>query len=79
MALDNRHPTGDTGIGAVIVTRRIRTVQYLVADVAAAETYITAEAAVGKGAMVQTPIPPHQDGQKIRGSSQNGRGGGRSE
>ena len=64
MASDNRHPTGDTGTGAVIGNRRIRTAQDLVADVAdvedvaAEETEITAEAAVGEGEMVQTPPPP---------------------
>ena len=55
MASENRHPTGDTGTGAVIGTRRTITTQDLVADVAdvvAAETEITAEAAVGEGAMV---------------------------
>ena len=77
MALDNRHPTGDTGIGAVIVTRRIRTVQYLVADLAAAETYITAEWTVDEKAMVQKTTPPHQDRQKTRSGGQNGREGGR--
>ena len=30
-----------------------------------AETEITAEAAVGEGAMVKTPTPPHQDGHKL--------------
>ena len=49
------------------------------ADVAAAETVITAEVAVGEGAMVQTPPPPNQDGQKTQGGGQNGRKGGRSE
>ena len=33
---------------------------------------------MGEGAMVQTPTPPHQDGQKTRGGGQNGREGGRS-
>ena len=59
MASENRHPTGYTGIWEVIGTRILRTAQDLVADVAAAETEITAEAAVGEGAMVQTPTPPH--------------------
>ena len=58
MASENRHPTGDTGTGAVIGTRRIRTAQDLVTDVAAAETEIMAEESVGEGAMVQTPTPP---------------------
>ena len=50
----------------------------LIFDMAAAETDITAEAEVGKGEMVQTPTPPHKDGQKTRGGGQNGREGGRS-
>ena len=58
MVLENRHPTGDTGTGAVIRTRRLRMARDLVADVAAVETEITADVAVGKGAMVQTPTPP---------------------
>ena len=45
---------GDTGTGVVIGTRRIIMAQDLVADVAAAETEITAGAAVGEGGMVQT-------------------------
>ena len=76
MASENRHPTGDTGTGAFIGTRRIITAQYLVADVvdmAVAETEITA--AVGEGEMVQTTTPYHQDGQKTRGGGQNGRKG----
>ena len=36
----------------------------------AEKTGTTAEAGVREGAMVQTPTPPHQDGQKIRGSGQ---------
>ena len=62
------HPTGDTGTGAVIGTRRIRTAQYLVADVAdvaAEETEITAEVAVGEGEMVQTPPPPTKTDRKL--------------
>ena len=81
MASENRHPTGDTGTGAVIGTRRTITAQDLVVDVAdvtALETEITAEAAVGEGAMVQTPPPPNQDGQKTQGGGQNGREGGMS-
>ena len=74
MVSEHRHPTGEPGTGAVIGTWRTRTAQDLVADVAAAETDKTA--AVGEGAMVLTP-PPHQDGQKTRGGSQNGREGGR--
>ena len=65
MAPENRHPTRATGTGAVIGTWRIRTAQSLVADVAAAETGITAEAAVGKGAMVQTPTPPTKADRKL--------------
>ena len=57
MALEHRHPTGEPGTGAVIRTRRTRTAQDLVADVATAETDKTAEAAVGKGAMFQTLTP----------------------
>ena len=74
MALESRYPTRDTGKGADITdigTRRLRTAQYLVADMAEAETEITAKAAVGEGAMVQTPPPPHQDGQKTWGGGQN--------
>ena len=79
MASENRDPTGDTGTGAVIGTRRLRTARYLVVDVAAAETEIKVEAAVGKGEMVQTPLPPpHQDGQKTRDGRQNRREGVRS-
>ena len=81
MASESRDPTGDTGTGADITdigTRRLRTAQDLVADVVEAETLITAEAEVREGAMVQTPTPPHQDGQKTRGSRQNGHEGGRS-
>ena len=77
MASDNRHPTGDAGAGAVIRTRRIRKAQDLVADVAASETDITAEAAVVEGEMVQKPTP-HQDGQKTWCGGQNRRKGGRS-
>ena len=61
MAPESRDPTGDTGTWADITdigTWRLRTEQYLVADVAEAETEITAEVAVGKGEMVQTPSPP---------------------
>ena len=61
MALEHRHPTGEPRTGAVIRTRRPRTAQDLVADVAdvaAAETDKTEEAAVGEGEMVQTPTPP---------------------
>ena len=65
MESEYRHPTGDTGTGAVIGTRKIRTAQVLVADVAAAETDIMAEAAVGEGAMVQTPTPPTKTDRKL--------------
>ena len=61
MALESRDPTGDTGTGADITdirTQRLRTAQDLVANVAEAETEITAEAAVREGEMVQTPPPP---------------------
>ena len=54
------HTTGETGTGEVIGTQRLRTAQYLVAyvaDVAAADTEITAEATVGEGEMVQTTTP----------------------
>ena len=81
MALEHSHPTGEPGTGAVIRTRRPRTAQDLVADVAdvaAEETDKTEEAAVGEGEMVQTPTPPHQDGQKTWGGGQNGQEGGRS-
>ena len=78
MASENRHPTGDTGTGAVIRNRRLKTAQYLVADVAAAETEITTEAAVGEEGMVQTPTQTHQDRHKTWGGGQNGRKGGRS-
>ena len=82
MASENMHPTGDTGTGAVIGTRRLRTAQDLVADVAdvaATDTKIMTEAALREGEMVQKPTPPHQYGQKTRGVGQNGHGGGRSE
>ena len=52
MALKHRYPTGESGIGAFIRTRRIRTSQDLVAyvaDVAAAETGTMVEAEVGVG------------------------------
>ena len=81
MALESRDPTGGTGTGADftnIGTRILRMAQDSVADVAEAETEITAEAAVCEGSMVQTPTPPHQDGHKTRGGGQNGREGGRS-
>ena len=39
--------------------------KYLVAYVVEAETVITAEAAVRKGGMVQTPTPPTKTGRKI--------------
>ena len=68
MVLESRHPTGDTGTGAVIGNMIIRTAQYLVADVsdvAATETYKTSEAAVGEGAMVQTPTPPIMTDRKL--------------
>ena len=82
MALEIRDPTGDTGTGSdftEIGTQRLRTMRDLVAAVVEAETEITAEATVRKGEMVQTPTPPHQDGQRTRGSEKNGREGGRSE
>ena len=47
MVSENRHPTGDTGTGAVIRTWKNITMQDLVTDVVASETEITAEAAVG--------------------------------
>ena len=65
--LEHRHPTGDTGTGAVIGTRSTRTAQDLVvgvANVSAAETDKTAEATVGEGAMVQTPNPPTKTDRK---------------
>ena len=65
MASVNRHPTGDTGIGAAIETRRIRTAQDLVADVSAAETEMMVGAAVSEGAMVQTPTPPTKMDRKL--------------
>ena len=61
MESDRRDPTRYTGTRADftdIGTWRLRTARYFVADVAEAETEITAEAAVCKGAMVQTPPPP---------------------
>ena len=79
MASESSDPTGDTGTGADttdIGTWRLRTARDLVV---AAETEITAEAAVGEREIVQTPAPLHQDGQKTRGGGQNGREGGRSE
>ena len=65
MSSENRHPTGDTGTGAVIRNWRIRAAQDLVAEVAAAETDITAEAEVGEGTMVQTPTPPTKTDRKL--------------
>ena len=53
------------------------TAQDWVAEVVEVETVTTAEAAVRKGAMVQTPTPLHQDGQKIRSVGQTGQEGGR--
>ena len=61
MASEHRHPTGEPGTGEVIETRRPRTEQDLVedvADVSAEETGKTAEAEVGMGEMVQPPTPP---------------------
>ena len=78
MASEHMHPTGEPGTGAVIRTRRPRTEQDLVAEVAAVETVKAAEAEVGVGAMVQPPTCPNQDRQKTRGGGQNGREGGRS-
>ena len=52
---------GFTDIGS----RRLRTARDSVADMAEAKTEMTAEAAVCKGAMVQTPTSPHQDRQKL--------------
>ena len=68
MASESRYPTGDTGTGVDftdIGTRRLITARYLVADVAEAETEITAEAAVREGAMVQTPTPPTKKYRKL--------------
>ena len=80
MASEHRRPTEESGTGADKETRRPRTNPDLAADVAAAEMSITAEAEVGMGEIVQPqPPPPHQDGQKSRGSGQNGREGRRSE
>ena len=80
MESEYRHPTGDTGTGAVIGTWRTRTAQDFLAGVAAAETFKTAEAEVGVGEMVQPQPPPphHPDGQKNWGGGQNGQEGGRS-
>ena len=66
MASENRHPTGDMGTGAVLGTRRLIMAQDLVADVAGAETEITAVAAMGEGGMVQTPTPPTKTDRKLR-------------
>ena len=71
MASESRYPTGDTGTGADFMdigTRRLRTARYLVADMVEAEMEITAEAAVLKGAMVQTPIPPTKTDRKLGAS-----------
>ena len=68
MASESRDPTGNTGTGAYftdIGTQILRTAQYLVADVAEAETEITVEAAVRKGAMVQTPTPPTKTNRNL--------------
>ena len=75
MASENRDPTGDTGTETDITdigTQRLRAARDLVADVAdvadvaATETEITAEEAVGGGAMVQTPNPPTKTKRKLR-------------
>ena len=64
MAAEIRDPTGCTGTGAEITyigTRRhsiTGTAQDLVADMVEVEMGTTAEAAVRKGGMVQTPTPP---------------------
>ena len=64
MASESRDPTGDNGTGADftdIGTWRLRTTRDSVAEVVEAESDITAEAAVKKGAMVQTPtLPPRR-------------------
>ena len=81
MASESRYPTEETGTGADVTdigNQRLRTAQDLVADVVETETEITTEAAVRKGEMVQTPTPPHHDGQKTRGGRKNGCKGGRS-
>ena len=68
MASESRDPMGDTGTGADIMdigTRRLRTARDLVADVAEADTEITAEATVGEGVMVQTPTPLTKTDRKI--------------
>ena len=68
-AVEIRDPTRDTGTGAVVTAKEIRresitgTALYLVADVVEVETGTTTEVAVREGGMVQTPPPPHQDGQ----------------
>ena len=84
LAAEIRYPSGVTGTGAEITAIGNRrhsitvTEQYSVADVVEVETGTTTEVAVRDGAMVQTPTPPHQDGQKTRGSGHTGREGGRS-
>ena len=49
-----------------------------VVDVVEAETGRTEEVELGVGEMVQPQTPPHQDGQKNRGGSENCQEGGRS-
>ena len=85
MAADIRDPMGDIATGAEIMAMETRrhsimgTAQDSVVDVVEVETGTTAEVAVLEGAMVQTPPPPHQYGQKTRSGGQTGREGGRSE
>ena len=74
MTSESKYPGGDTGTAADftdIGTWIVRTAQDSVVGGAEAETEITTEAAVCEGVMVQTPTPPHQDGQKILGRGQN--------
>ena len=77
-------PTGDTRTEAGVTVKETQkdsipeTAQDLVTDMVEVDTGTTAEVAVREGAMVQTPTPLHQDGQKIRSVGQTGREGGRS-
>ena len=68
MASESRDPAGDTRTGVDftdIGTQTLRTARDLVTDKAEAETEITAETSVCKGAMVQTPTPPTKTDRKL--------------
>ena len=74
---------GEIGTGAGVTVKETQkdsiteTAQDLVTDMVEVDTGTSAEVEVRKGAMVQTPTPPHQEGQKIWGGGQTGHEGGR--